>query len=49
MLRLGPSDPGLAQPTLMEDGKNTATNFSFSRKLGYGLYEAGRIRPRFTN
>ena len=34
MLRLGPSDPGLAQPIpishLIEDGKNATTNFSFS-------------------
>ena len=30
MLRLGPSDPGFAQPTLMEGGKNMTTNFSFS-------------------
>ena len=41
MLRLGPSDPGLAQPTpishLMEDGENTTTNFSFSWILEYGL------------
>ena len=41
MLRLGPSDSSLAQPTpishLMEDGKNTTANFSFSWKLGYGL------------
>ena len=41
MLRLGPSASSLAQPTpishLMEDGKNTTANFSFSWKLGYGL------------